>query len=229
MKTANTVLALLLVLPNIIVNRPGLHFEVESWADGLSHNNIVVDTPVRDQPGLLVVDPLFRDAEHGNFMLAWDSPCIDAGDPDPVRNDPEDPGDPGHALVPALGTTRSDMGAYGGPHAAAWDVVTAVMSEPDERASLPASPALQTNYPNPFNPTTSIKYQLAEDARVQLRVYNALGQLVRTLVDGEQMAGRYSVVWDGRDHEGNAVSSGLYICTLRARDFTQSRKMMLIL
>jgi hypothetical protein len=99
---------------------------------------------------------------------------------------------------------------------------------------IPTSFAIQNNYPNPFNPTTTIKYQIPENAHVRLVVYNTLGQRVRTIVDQPQEAGYYSVEWDGRNNYGESVSSGIYVYRISAmRDgqagsFVASKKMNLI-
>ncbi|MFQ5570998.1 MAG: PQQ-binding-like beta-propeller repeat protein [Rhodothermales bacterium] len=93
---------------------------------------------------------------------------------------------------------------------------------------VPVEYVLEQNYPNPFNPETVIRYGLNRRSRVELDIYNVLGQRVRTLVAAEQPGGRYEVVWDGRDDGGRAVASGLYIYQLRADAFTTSRKMLLL-
>jgi hypothetical protein len=93
--------------------------------------------------------------------------------------------------------------------------------------AVPTAFGLESNYPNPFNPSTTIRYALPEGADVRLVVYNILGQSVRTLVDGSQSAGRYSVVWDGRDAIGRQVASGLYIYRLQAGSFIATQKMLL--
>ena len=73
---------------------------------------------------------------------------------------------------------------------------------------------LKNNYPNPFNPVTTIKYELPEASLVTLKVYNKLGQMVRTLVDEEKPAGYYSVQWDGENDYGVKVSSGIYFYSI---------------
>jgi hypothetical protein len=95
---------------------------------------------------------------------------------------------------------------------------------------LPGMPSvfLEQNYPNPFNPETSIKFSLSSPDQVSLRVYNLKGQLVRTLAEGEIDSGEHTVVWDGKDENGAAVASGLYLYRLRAGGFDQTRKMMLL-
>ncbi|GEM_PF-1867716 len=87
---------------------------------------------------------------------------------------------------------------------------------------------LNQNYPNPFNPSTVISYQLAVSSEVSLKIYNLLGQEVRTLVKSRQSAGEYSVLWDGNDNKGLAVSSGIYIYRLTAGKSVQSKKMVLL-
>jgi hypothetical protein len=88
--------------------------------------------------------------------------------------------------------------------------------------------ALAKNYPNPFNPTTTISFSLAEAAAVNLSIYNTKGQLVRQLAARDMMAGKHHLVWDGRDSRGSNVSSGLYFYRLQAGKFSQSRKMILM-
>jgi len=88
---------------------------------------------------------------------------------------------------------------------------------------LPSEFALLSNYPNPFNASTVIEYQLPVTSSVKLEVYNLLGNKVTTLVDGEQQAGYKSVTWDASD-----VSSGIYFYKLSAGDYTETRRMMLV-
>ena len=88
---------------------------------------------------------------------------------------------------------------------------------------------LEQNEPNPFNPTTRIRYTLLEDAPVHLGIYDLAGRLVRTLVNRRMTAGtEHAVVWDGTDRYGMRVQSGVYLCTLTTPTFSQSRKMILI-
>ena len=98
----------------------------------------------------------------------------------------------------------------------------------DPVAQVPTAFSLEQNYPNPFNPTTTLKYALKENVDVSLKVYNVLGQLVKTLVNGQQAAGWKEANWDGTNDLGARVSSGIYIYRLEAGDFVQSRKMILM-
>jgi hypothetical protein len=88
---------------------------------------------------------------------------------------------------------------------------------------------LHQNIPNPFNPTTKIQYEIKEPGPVSLRIYNVAGQLVKTLVDGHRNSGRrYEANWNGLNNSGQPVSSGLYFYKLVARNFTQTKKMVLL-
>lgn len=94
--------------------------------------------------------------------------------------------------------------------------------------TLPVTFALRQNYPNPFNPSTAIEYDLPEAGKVTLIVYNQLGQVVKTLVQTEQSAGRYRVSWNGRSEDGREVSSGIYFYQLKTETFSQTNKMILL-
>ena len=94
--------------------------------------------------------------------------------------------------------------------------------------SLPENYALEQNYPNPFNPETEIRYQLPVSEHVVIKVFNALGQEILTLVDGQYEAGQHSVRWDGRDKKGVPVSSGVYIYQIQAGTFSQAKQMSLL-
>lgn len=93
----------------------------------------------------------------------------------------------------------------------------------------PKSFALHQNYPNPFNPTTKIEYDVKEHSRVVLKIYNVLGQEVRTLVDRMETPGANKFVeWDGRNNAGHSVATGIYIYRIEMGNFVKSRKMMLV-
>ena len=87
---------------------------------------------------------------------------------------------------------------------------------------VPASFVLNTGYPNPFNPATTISFSIPGHAHVQLRVFDVLGQLVQTLVDEEKEPGRYSVTWNAP-----GMPSGVYFCRMSAGDFVQTQKLVL--
>jgi len=104
-------------------------------------------------------------------------------------------------------------------------VQAAMASEEDV---LPSSYILEQNYPNPFNPETNIEFSLPQAARMKLTVFNVLGQSVNDLVDGELPRGVHTVVWDGTDNNGRAVSSGVYFYRLETDTQQMTRKMMLL-
>jgi hypothetical protein len=93
---------------------------------------------------------------------------------------------------------------------------------------LPATYSLMQNIPNPFNPTTTIHFDIPAASNVSLHVYDTAGRLVKTLVNHELPRSRYTVEWDGRDERGRLVASGVYFYRLVANDFIATRKMILI-
>lgn len=95
--------------------------------------------------------------------------------------------------------------------------------------SLPAEFELAQNYPNPFNPSTTIRFSIPQASRVDLAVFNSLGQKVRSLVQENLTAGTHKVTWDGRDNAGNPVTSGVYFYKINAGNKFSDVKKMLIL
>lgn len=113
-----------------------------------------------------------------------------------------------------------------------YEMPTALQNKPlaiEDDADLPIRKfALYPNFPNPFNPTTTIKFYLTENALVELKIYTIQGRLIKTLVKGEMAGGNHQVQWDGKDNTGRPVASGVYIYRLQVNDFVQSRKMVLL-
>ena len=101
------------------------------------------------------------------------------------------------------------------------------LAVPGEIEPLPEQFALHANYPNPFNPSTIIPYDVPRQANVRLVIYDLLGQPVRTLFTGHIMPGYYQAVWDGKDSRGRQAASGIYIYSLQAEGTLISRKMVL--
>jgi hypothetical protein len=106
-------------------------------------------------------------------------------------------------------------------------IVVTTGVDPDP-IGTPTRYALHSNFPNPFNPTTTIQYEVAEAADVRLEIYGIKGESVAVLVDRHQPTGRYSVPWDGRNSSGEPVASGVYFYRLKAGQFVQTRKMQLL-
>ncbi len=94
--------------------------------------------------------------------------------------------------------------------------------------AAPRTFALDQNYPNPFNPTTLIRFQIPEGSNVNLKIYNSLGQEIRTLASQFYESGEYQTVWDAKDNSGNKVPSGVYFYRINAGNYSQIKKMMLI-
>ncbi len=96
------------------------------------------------------------------------------------------------------------------------------------RKFLPKEYQLHPNFPNPFNPTTTIQFDLKEPGQVSARIYNMLGQLVRVLVEEKMEAGRYRREWDGRNDLGAMVPSGLYECVMEVNGRRLTRRLLLL-
>jgi hypothetical protein len=122
-------------------------------------------------------------------------------------------------------------------------IITGV-EEFTQTGSAPTAFVLHAPSPNPFNPSTTLKYDLPQQVEVKLVIFDMLGRRVRTLVDQTQQAGRYAVIWDGRNEHGQPVASGTFLYQLRAgnpsagprraqssrsgQGFVQTRRMALV-
>ena len=95
-------------------------------------------------------------------------------------------------------------------------------------AELPGSFALHQNYPNPFNATTRIRFELPKSGRIDIRIYNILGQEVHLLTNDVYDTGRHEIEWRGSDRSGNTVSSGIYFVRMKSEGFVKTRKIMLV-
>ncbi len=114
--------------------------------------------------------------------------------------------------------TRSELlGRYSGSH-----------KDGKIEVSIPTRHMLEQNYPNPFNPITTIKYQLAEAGNISLNIYDTMGRLIKTLVNEKKEVGYHSVVWDGKDENGAAVSSGIYLYRIQTGDYTETKQCIML-
>jgi hypothetical protein len=164
--------------------------------------------------GNIDMAPLFRDTTGDDFHLMTtdcgdsdNSPCIDAGDP--AISD---------SLLDCswgLGSTHSDMGAYGGGN-----IMTAV---DDRQFDHSHRLTLARNYPNPFNISTSIRFYLPETTDLTVKIYNLLGQHVATLFEGPRQAGKNQITWHADD-----FPSGVYFARLKTPHHTETIKMVLL-
>ena len=121
-----------------------------------------------------------------------------------------------------------DLSDLAAPPVAATTDEAGYFAMPEKMTSLPERFSLGQSYPNPFNSTTIIPYQLPVSCRVLLEVFNILGQHIATLVDGERSAGFHTVQWNATDSSGKAVATGVYLYRLSANGVRLTRRMMLI-
>ena len=159
-------------------------------------------------PGNIDQDPLFETGPLSDYHLSSGSPCIDAGNPDPEYNDPEDPLNPGYALWPALGGLRNDMGAYGGGGVGYW-----VGIEEETETPAPEPEITLRAFPNPFQTSATLVFELAQPGPADLRVYDLSGRLVEELFSGDILSGPMSCWMDG-----SYLPSGVYLARLQAGD-----------
>jgi hypothetical protein len=106
--------------------------------------------------------------------------------------------------------------------------VSAILLSTDQQSLFPEAYTLHQNYPNPFNPTTQIRYDLPENSYVSINIYDLMGKRVKTLVNSKQDAGYRSIHWNATNEFGQPVSAGMYIYTIQAGEFSQTRKMVLL-
>ena len=168
----------------------------------------------------LSCDPGFYAWEEGNpYTLGQDSPCIDAGTMDfSIFNLPDWYQFPAYDLTgdPRIYGNQVDMGAY------EWQGQVGV-------ENLLAPPTLSmNNYPNPFNPSTTIEFNIPENGRALVSVYNTKGQRVKNLLDADLPRGKHTLVWDGRDANNRSLASGIYFFKLESGGKTSFRKVMLM-
>ncbi len=93
---------------------------------------------------------------------------------------------------------------------------------------MPETFKLMQNYPNPFNPSTTIEFQLPKPSDVTVKIYNVLGREVYTLADRTFQPGQHTLLWNGLDHNGQPVSSGMYLYRIVAGDFVDVKKALLV-
>lgn len=102
------------------------------------------------------------------------------------------------------------------------------MTGVDEEPATPRDFALKQNFPNPFNPTTSIAFTIPAAQKVSLKIYDAQGRLVQTLIDAPLAAGRHEVEWNGLNRQNEVAASGVYLYILQSGGFREMKKMVLL-
>ena len=174
--------------------------------------------PIEWGPGNIESDPEFETGPLSDYHLSSGSPCIDAGNPDPAYNDPEDPGNPGYALWPALGGLRNDMGAYGGGGVGYWVGVDEETEPPAPEAAL-----VLMAFPNPFRGSATVVFELPEAGGATLQVHDLSGRLVETLFEGDVVDGPMSCFFDG-----GGLPSGVYLILLRTEGSSTTHRLVLL-
>ncbi|MBN1638072.1 MAG: T9SS type A sorting domain-containing protein [Ignavibacteriales bacterium] len=177
-----------------------------------------------DTLSVMDLEPMFADTAAGDFRLKENSPCIDAGDPDTSGLHL-----PIHDLFGNLrlqdgngdGISIVDIGAHE-------FAAPSVNVEHKIVTDHPNAYQLKQNYPNPFNSSTRISYYLPMTTEVTLTISNLLGKKIVTLVDSKQSKGNHSVIWTGTNNLNHKVTSGVYLCQLRAGDNIFNNKMILL-
>ncbi|MCK4957674.1 MAG: T9SS type A sorting domain-containing protein, partial [Candidatus Cloacimonetes bacterium] len=106
--------------------------------------------------------------------------------------------------------------------------ITISQTQSAAEETIVALSSLGNNYPNPFNPTTTISFNLAEGGNVELGIYNVKGQKVSTIVNEHKSAGSHSIVWNGTDDRGTGLTSGVYFYRIKSGKFTSTKKMILL-
>jgi hypothetical protein len=164
--------------------------------------------------GNIDIDPLFRDAENGDYHLMaiecgdpYDSPCIDMGHPSII--------DTLLSCDWGLGTESSDIGIYSGGEG--------YVGINESALRLPQKISLSQNYPNPFNASTTIRYELPSPVLVKIEIYDILGRKVSIIDEGLRQAGYHQLEWSPAD-----LVSGVYFYRLQAGDFSDIKKMILV-
>ena len=153
--------------------------------------------------GNIIDDPIFVDTLSCDFHLQQESPCIDAGDP----NSPLDPDG-----------TRADMGAL------YYDQGVGV-----ENIQYSILNFQLRNYPNPFNPETTISFSVTQTSPfVTLEIFNLKGQKVKTLINAIIPKGFHRTVWNGTDENGKPVSSGIYFYKMKTGKYVSTKRMILL-
>jgi len=118
--------------------------------------------------------------------------------------------------------------AEGGAGMAAYDVSTGISAVDNELSGFPKRATLHANYPNPFNPSTTIKFELPSAGSASLEVFDVAGKRIRKLIGNDLAAGPHEVVWHGRDEAGHVVPSGVYYYRLEAGKFHETKQMVLL-
>jgi parallel beta-helix repeat protein len=193
------------IIENNIISDNGLGIIIYNTSYTIRYNDLWSNgthyTGCEAGDGDIDSDPQFIGGSPFDYNLMLGSPCIDTGNP----NSPRDPD-----------STLADMGVY------YFDQALNIFDE----KMIPQSFSLHQNFPNPFNPLTTIQFEIPEQAAVTILVYNILGKVIKQLENSVLEAGLYDTRWNGTDEMGNIVSAGVYVYRIQAGSYTQTKKML---
>jgi len=174
--------------------------EVPGWFDVVGPHAVALDVLPNGEPSLAYIDFGVLGPDSGAVLLCSDS-----------------------SLLVGLYLLQETVDLVSNMIAACIDHMTDVPGE-----DVPSRKALLGAVPNPFNPSTKLSYETDRTDLVRLKVFDAAGRLVRTLVDGRREAGRHDEVWDGRDDAGRLSPAGVYLYRFTAGSFIETRRMVLV-
>lgn len=192
-----------------------IHF-IYSYTDFWNIGFSLPDDSYTTYDSIITADPKWVDAENGDYHLNYNSPCIDTGRPDTsglYLPESDYYGNPRLFDSKENGTALIDMGIHEYPE---YTAIKNTNTHPQEFN-------LRNNFPNPFNPTTTIRFTLPSVEKVELSVYNISGEKVADLINGNMSAGTHSLRFDGAN-----LASGVYLYKLHTKNFTEIKKMMLV-
>jgi len=209
-----------------LITRRTVQNQIRIWKiiNGQNPSEPIIQTPLlaKPKPGQELRIAMYSDAGGNHFRVYVNGrPDITISDPTFFINPATVPQTYGGVMFPGGRNNMVDD----------FKVVTgqSPTAVSEDTPGLPADYALSQNYPNPFNAQTRLNYALATASPVTIEVYNLMGQLIKTLFDGQQPAGRYSIAWDGSSDSGGLVAaSGFYLIRMRAGSFVAVRKMAMI-
>ena len=222
----------------------GISESRRSWAEPSGTTTLALFvTPRQIQPGQSVavhvfLPPQWQESsaepvvtlqrEDGEAISIPMSRYFEATSPDYLGHIDSEGWEPGEAVIEAV--WQNEYGTFTTRRAI---LVEAATDVEEEQVSCPTAFRLEQNFPNPFNPSTTIRFSVPEvrrGATVELTVYDLLGRKVRTLMDGQLETGMVEVTWDGKDEAGKGGSSGVYFCRIvvDGGKWTKTRKMLLL-
>ncbi len=197
-------------------------FTTPTWVN-LYGSNLRVDGRTVGSGSVIEAYSVGSDAKVGSFTMASDGKFGFM----PVYADAQSsnlkPGDKFYLKVDGVTTNETFTWTSNGDR-----VAVSALTSSNSSGTLPDGFSLEQNYPNPFNPTTTISFSVPVNTRARIEIYNVLGALVAVPFDEAVVAGEHQVVWDGRNQNGETVSSGIYLYKLVSDRYSEARKMMLL-